>query len=81
MSLLDRLVAALPGIQRDLRTAECAVLESQAALTAAEEEERTAARELLEAEADLARIRADRVALETEADGLLQVLAALREGH
>ena len=81
MSIIDRLVAALPGIQRDLRVAEYATQEAEAALTAAEEEERTAARELQEAEADLEQIRADRVALEVQVDGILQVLAALREGQ
>ncbi len=78
MSVIDRLVAALPGIQRDLQAAERSTHEAEAALTAAEEDEQAAVRELQDAEADLARIRADHAALETEADGLLQVLDALR---
>ena len=81
MSIIERLVAAQPDIRRDLQAAERDAQKAEIALTAAEEEERTASRELHEAEMNVARIRADRVALEAEADGLMQVIAALREGQ
>lgn len=79
MSTLERLIAALPKLQRDLAAAEQATQEAEAALVMAEDEERAAAREIQDAEAEQARLRAARVALEVEADAILQVIAALRE--
>ena len=80
MSIVKRLISVLPQMQRDLAAAEQATQVAEAALAVAEDDERNAARELQDAQAELARLRAARVALETEADGILQVITALREG-